>query len=586
MPETPNQRLIDELYRNLKGRPENSNGYCRHAPSVLSDEQVISLCRKAKNAAKFASLYDDGDLSGYDGDDSDADAGLLGIMAFYTQDPDQLERLWRESALGHREKFRARADYRKRTIDYVLASLTETYQSSGGGARLKQNLSSPDDSLRDSDDDYTSGEVPGLVCFAHRPAPDPVGYLLEKVVPLGYVTNLHGAGGFGKSVLAMLIALSVSGYQKECLGLAVRKCGEVLYLDSELDERGQHPRVREICKGLGISVPEGLHYLSALGLDTATAFERTLRACKKLGTTLVVIDSWGPLMDGNMESAQDIIKFYNNYLKPLVDLGVTVLVVDHQSRTQDGQNYQKKGAFGSVYKENLARSVLQIERVEEDREAGTLRVRARHRKSNFGPRLEPFDVTITFGDGTITTKAEAIEEAEKAVEETLSARDRVLAAVKHGPLTVKDLAANTGLAPGTVRNKLSELVPGTLDTAELDGRTKVYGYPEAIKNLSSFHSPYRGSDNDDRSVQEDTPVSFGLKPGESSTVRELQDDKLTEFLENLPEWFRTQASTIPADLPRRLVDPLAKAVSSHLFGSPWRWQEVLPAVEEKLKKMA
>jgi hypothetical protein len=394
-----------------------------------------------------------------------------------------------------------------------------------------------------------------------------VDYLLERAVPLGYVTNFHGAGGFGKSILAMLIALSVSGYQKECLGLTLHKCGEVLYLDSELDERGQHPRVQELCKGLGIPIPEGLHYLSALGLDTATAFERARHACEKLGITLLVIDSWGPFMDGDMESARDVIRFYNNHLKPLVDLGVTVLIVDHQSRTQEGQNYQKKGAFGSVYKENLARSVLQIERVEEDREAKTLRVRVRHRKSNFGPRLEPFDVTITFGDGKITTKAETIEEAEKAGEETVSSRDRVLAAVKNGPLTVKDLLESTGLSTGTVRNRLSELVPDILDTIALDGRTKVYGYPDAIKNLSSPADPYRDSDDDYRSAKQETPTSFNLPSGEAAMLSELKG--LEDFLENPPNWFQKQAAAcVQEGTPERLVNPLANAVAEHLYNDP------------------
>jgi hypothetical protein len=571
----------------------NGSAHGRESSPPMGDEEVLKLCRKASNAPKFASLYDDGDLSGYDGDDSAADAGLLGILAFYTQEPDKLERLWGQSALGQREKFRTRHDYRRRTINYILDNLTETYCPLGDGARPPQNLSSLNDSLKESDDDYRSGEVPGLVCFAHRPVPDPVGYLLEKAVPLGYVTNLHGAGGFGKSVLAMLVALSVSGYQKECLGLAVHKCGKVLYLDSELDERGQHPRVREICKGLGIPVPEGLYYLSALGLDTAEAFGLAYRACKKLEITLLVIDSWGPLMDGNMESAQDIIKFYNNHLKPLVDLGVTVLIVDHQSRTQEGQNYQKKGAFGSVYKENLARSVLQIERVEEDRDAGTLRVRVRHRKSNFGPRLEPFDVTITFGGDRIITKAEAIEEAEKASEESLNSSDRIFSVLIQEPATVKEIVARTGLAEGTVRNGLSKLVPGRVHTGELDGRTKVYGLPDDIKNLSSLSSTYRCSDNDDRSAEEKTPVSSDLGAGESATVAELrkhrerkEGDPLAEFLENPPEWFLTQGRLCAQQgAPERLLNPLANSVATHLFGSPWQWQEVLPAVEEKLQEL-
>jgi hypothetical protein len=318
----------------------------------------------------------------------------------------------------------------------------------------------------------------------------------------------------------MIAAISISGYQKECLGLPVLKHGDVLYLDSELDERGQHPRVREICKGLGIPIPEKLHYISALGLDTAAAFERARAACERLGIALLVIDSWGPFMQGDMESAKDVLRFYNEHLRPLVDLGVTVLIVDHQSRTQEGQNYQKKGAFGSVYKENLARSVLQIERVQEDREAGTLQVRVRHRKSNFGPRLDPFDVVIAFHSDKITTKAEDIAEPDKAAEETLSAAERVLAALKKGPATVKDLVADTGLSTGTIRNRLSELVPGKLEAAEgPDGRTKVYGYPD---DLSSSSLTPREDGSDDRSAQQ-TPVSFDARPGESTTVAELKE---------------------------------------------------------------
>src|SRR3954465_2818109 len=120
MSESPDQHLIHELVRNLRGEgsTKGSNDPSKHTPSGLSDEEIISLCRKAKNAPKFASLYDDGNTSG-NGSASEADAALLAIMAFFTQDAEQLERLWGVSALGQRTKFR-RADYRRRTIDYVL----------------------------------------------------------------------------------------------------------------------------------------------------------------------------------------------------------------------------------------------------------------------------------------------------------------------------------------------------------------------------------------------------------------------------------------------------------------------------------
>jgi putative DNA primase/helicase len=101
----------------------------RHTPTSpeLEDEGVIALCRAAGNAEKFAALFDDGDVDAYHGgDDSSADLGLLSMLAFYTQDPDQLERIFSLSALGQREKWE-REDYRRRTIDKALSGLTETY---------------------------------------------------------------------------------------------------------------------------------------------------------------------------------------------------------------------------------------------------------------------------------------------------------------------------------------------------------------------------------------------------------------------------------------------------------------------------
>jgi hypothetical protein len=38
-------------------------------------------------------------------------------------------------------------------------------------------------------------------------------------------------------------------------------------------------------------------------------------------------------------------------------------------------------------------------------------------------------------------------------------------------------------------------------------------------------------------------------------------------------------------VPERLLHPLANAVSTEVFGSPWRWREVLPFVEKKLEDL-
>lgn len=94
--------------------------YIGETARAMTDAAILRLCKRAKNRRKFISLYYRGDLFAYEGDHSRADQGLLGILALYTQDAVQLERLWLDSALGQREKARQREDYRVRSIVAAL----------------------------------------------------------------------------------------------------------------------------------------------------------------------------------------------------------------------------------------------------------------------------------------------------------------------------------------------------------------------------------------------------------------------------------------------------------------------------------
>jgi len=98
-----------------------------HHDLERSDEEIITLCRNAKNAPKFEALFDHGDTSQYSGDESRADEALACIFAFYTRDAAQIERLMNASALGQREKWRRREDYRRMTIQRALALTREHY---------------------------------------------------------------------------------------------------------------------------------------------------------------------------------------------------------------------------------------------------------------------------------------------------------------------------------------------------------------------------------------------------------------------------------------------------------------------------
>lgn len=97
--------IYDELG---KGR----NFYQFHdgsAPQTETDREIYDKAAEARNGAKFLDLWN-GDFLKHYPSQSEADFALTDIIAFYTQNLEQIIRLFRMSALGRREKAQ-RDDY-------------------------------------------------------------------------------------------------------------------------------------------------------------------------------------------------------------------------------------------------------------------------------------------------------------------------------------------------------------------------------------------------------------------------------------------------------------------------------------------
>ncbi len=106
-------------------KDKTSDGKERSPP--MSDQEILKRVSTVTNGDKFKCLYERGDISDYGGDYSRADLALMSILAFWTQDCEQLERLFSASALGCRSKWNERSDYRERTINKSLELLIEHY---------------------------------------------------------------------------------------------------------------------------------------------------------------------------------------------------------------------------------------------------------------------------------------------------------------------------------------------------------------------------------------------------------------------------------------------------------------------------
>jgi Virulence-associated protein E len=120
------QDAIDAVYAQMFPAREHqgsTNGTSPHA----DDAVIVEALRHYKNGVKFRRLFDDGDISEYGGDHSVGDLALCRLIAFRTQDPDQIDRLFRCSALS-RQKWASRADYREGTIARAITHAKDRYQ--------------------------------------------------------------------------------------------------------------------------------------------------------------------------------------------------------------------------------------------------------------------------------------------------------------------------------------------------------------------------------------------------------------------------------------------------------------------------
>jgi AAA domain-containing protein len=286
-------------------------------------------------------------------------------------------------------------------------------------------------------------------------APSPREYVVQGIAPKGPTTTIFGDGGSAKSVLALSLATAVAGGAEEWIGRKVQN-GPVLYGDFELDADEQRRRAYQVARGVGLGKPpHDLLYVSCLGRRTGDALPGCLDARIEEGVGLFIIDSLGIALQGDAGDARDVIRFHNDYLDPFREAGITLLVIDHQGKTQAGESYQGKRTFGSVYKENLARGVLQVE--PRDRGKGLLTVKIRQKKHSFGPQVEPFGAKLRFTEEEIGVEAHALDATELAEESVLNAEERVLLVLKDGPAFPPDIAEACDMPLGTVKNGLTRL---------------------------------------------------------------------------------------------------------------------------------
>jgi hypothetical protein len=232
-----------------------------------------------------------------------------------------------------------------------------------------------------------------LTDLMDRPMPRLQRFLVRSLLAEHKVNVLYGAGGTGKSVLAVRIAASVTT-GIDFLGWEVDRPGEVLYLDWEDDPDTMVSRVEHISVGMGLTKRFHMFYKCLRGKGP---YERHHADVKNLvrdkSLALVILDSTAMAMHGSTagDGAEGAIKFY----ELMAQLDTTVLLIDHLSSDDVKAGASEKGTpaakpYGSVFKMNSARNVWEAQRTAKDV------ITLRHRKTNVASLDAPIDVQVTW----------------------------------------------------------------------------------------------------------------------------------------------------------------------------------------------
>jgi len=187
-------------------------------------------------------------------------------------------------------------------------------------------------------------------------------FLLSPYIVDGPVASgIFAEGGAGKSLIALGMAVSVATGE-DILGSVPSRLGPVLYLDWEWGPAAHAERLRAICAGSGIELPQGMLWYRR---EYASILESSVSIREFIAThgiVLVVVDSLGFARGGEPESADLTLRTFgvmNSYRTP-------VLYTDHIAKNA----IDRTKSFGSVYTGNSSRKVWRLDPPKNDSTLG------------------------------------------------------------------------------------------------------------------------------------------------------------------------------------------------------------------------
>lgn len=245
-----------------------------------------------------------------------------------------------------------------------------------------------------------------------KPVP-PREWLIPDVIPMRTATALYGNGGDGKSLLLLMLGVSVT-LGLPWLGMEVRR-GPAIILAAEDDADELHRRLAAICDAIGRDFPEHLHIRSAVedghladldprkGIVPNDLYGRLRESVRQIRPALIGLDTLGNLFPGNENDRAQATTFVSLIKGLAMESGAAALLLAHPSLAGMASG---SGLSGSTGWHNAVRSRLYLERVTQDGyEPDPNRRLLRSVKANYGP--PGAEVSMTWQGGLFVAEAPA-----------------------------------------------------------------------------------------------------------------------------------------------------------------------------------
>lgn len=214
---------------------------------------------------------------------------------------------------------------------------------------------------------------------------EPLTFALNPLVPKKKPCILFSDGGKGKSTLALMLAMAVS-VGAQVAGLSALK-GTSLYMDWEDDVDVHARRLQAIQAGHPELLDAGVEYLRCAEPLSKLTYP-LLKLIQEKSITFVVLDSLMAATGGDV-SAEATGQFF----AALRQFNCESLIIGHVPK-QKNEGQEHATVYGSVFNQNYARAVWELQTEQEIGEEGAV-LGLFHRKSNLSRKHAPIGLKVT-----------------------------------------------------------------------------------------------------------------------------------------------------------------------------------------------